>query len=77
MSRIGNRIINVPEGVTVTETDGVVEVKGPKGTLSENTNFNLQSFNKIKVETIEVAANVIGNSEVIKYFFSFFKLTLI
>ncbi len=35
MSRIGNRIINVPDGVTVTEAEGMVEVKGPKGTLSE------------------------------------------
>ena len=30
MSRIGNRIIKVPEGVTVTEADGEVIVKGPK-----------------------------------------------
>ncbi len=35
MSRIGNRIINVPESVTVTEENGYVVVKGPKGTLQE------------------------------------------
>ena len=35
MSRIGNRIINVPENVTVTEENGYVVVKGPKGTLQE------------------------------------------
>lgn len=35
MSRIGNRIINVPESVTVTEENGFVVVKGPKGTLQE------------------------------------------
>ena len=35
MSRIGNRIIKVPEGVTVTETDGEVIVKGPKGELKQ------------------------------------------
>ena len=35
MSRIGNRIIKVPEGVTVTETDGEVIGKGPKGELKQ------------------------------------------
>lgn len=35
MSRIGNRIIKVPEGVTVTEADGEVIVKGPKGELKQ------------------------------------------
>lgn len=35
MSRIGNRIITVPTGVTVEETNGVVTVNGPKGTLSQ------------------------------------------
>ena len=34
MSRIGNRIITVPEGVTVEEKEGIVTVKGPKGELS-------------------------------------------
>ena len=34
MSRIGNRIITIPEGVTVTEENNVVTVKGPKGELS-------------------------------------------
>ena len=35
MSRIGNRVITVPEGVTVENIDNVVTVKGPKGTLSQ------------------------------------------
>ncbi len=35
MSRIGNRIIKVPENVTITLNDNVVEVKGPKGTLKQ------------------------------------------
>lgn len=34
MSRIGNRIIEVPAGVTVECNDNVITVKGPKGTLS-------------------------------------------
>ena len=35
MSRIGNRIITVPAGVTVTEDNGIVKVTGPKGTLEQ------------------------------------------
>ena len=35
MSRIGNRIITVPAGVTVEENEGVVIVKGPKGELKQ------------------------------------------
>ena len=35
MSRIGNRIITVPEGVTVELNDNIVTVKGPKGQLTQ------------------------------------------
>ena len=35
MSRIGNRKIEVPAGVTVTEENGIVTVTGPKGSLSQ------------------------------------------
>ena len=35
MSRIGKRIIAVPEGVTITEENGEVIVKGPKGELRQ------------------------------------------
>ena len=45
MSRIGNRIITIPEGVTVENIDNVVTVKGPKGELStviyENITVNI------------------------------------
>ena len=34
MSRIGNRIITVPENVTVEVKDNIVFVKGPKGELN-------------------------------------------
>ena len=37
MSRIGNRKIEVPAGVTVTVNDNTVTVKGSKGELSLNT----------------------------------------
>ena len=35
MSRIGNRKIEVPEGVTVTNENNIVKVTGPKGSLSQ------------------------------------------
>jgi large subunit ribosomal protein L6 len=35
MSRIGRRVIRVPGGVTVSAAEDRIEVKGPKGTLSE------------------------------------------
>ena len=35
MSRIGKAIITIPAGVTVTEANGIVTVKGPKGELSQ------------------------------------------
>ncbi len=35
MSRIGNRVIVIPAGVTVEEKDNIVTVKGPKGELSQ------------------------------------------
>ena len=35
MSRIGNRKINVPEGVTASIEDNILSVKGPKGELTQ------------------------------------------
>ncbi len=35
MSRIGRKPVNIPAGVTVSVDDGVVTVKGPKGTLTQ------------------------------------------
>lgn len=35
MSRIGKAIITIPAGVTVSEKDNVITVKGPKGELSQ------------------------------------------
>jgi large subunit ribosomal protein L6 len=42
MSRIGNRKINIPEGVTVTVNDNVVTVKGPKGELTNSFNKDMK-----------------------------------
>ena len=35
MSRIGNKPVSIPKGVTITVKDSVVTVKGPKGELSQ------------------------------------------
>ena len=58
MSRIGNRILTVPEGVTVTNENGCITVKGPKGELSLALNPNL----KVSVEGTEI--KVERNSEI-------------
>ena len=42
MSRIGNRKINIPEGVTVTINDNLVIVKGPKGELTNSFNKDMK-----------------------------------
>ena len=44
MSKIGKLPVAVPAGVTVTCSDGLVSVKGPKGELSQKIS------NTIKVE---------------------------
>lgn len=53
MSRIGNRIITVPENVTIKEENGYVVVSGPKGTLQEKLLAGItikQEDNKLTVE---------------------------
>ena len=41
MSRIGNRVLTIPEGVTVEVDGNVVRVTGPKGSLSTEVNRNI------------------------------------
>ena len=50
MSRIGNKVIVLPEGVSVNVNGHAVEVKGPKGTL----NREFSPLMEIKVEGNEV-----------------------
>ena len=50
MSRIGNRILTIPENVTVSVLDNVVTVKGPKGELSTKINEGIT----VKVEGNEL-----------------------
>jgi large subunit ribosomal protein L6 len=41
MSRVGNRVLTIPAGVTLTVDGNVVTVKGPKGELSTTLNENI------------------------------------
>lgn len=53
MSRIGNKAISIPAGVTVTVANGnVVTVKGPKGELTATFNSELEI--KVEAGTAEV-----------------------
>ena len=54
MSRIGRLPITVPAGVTVTvDSDNLVTVKGPKGTLSQQVNSAITVKQKGNVLTLE------------------------
>ena len=41
MSRIGRKPINIPAGVDVKLDNGVITVKGPKGTLTQKIHPNM------------------------------------
>ncbi|MDD2518304.1 MAG: 50S ribosomal protein L6 [Bacilli bacterium] len=62
MSRIGNRIITIPENVTVSVNGNIVSVKGPKGELSTEINRN------ITVEINETELKVVARNENFKNF---------
>jgi large subunit ribosomal protein L6 len=49
VSRIGRKPVQIPKGVTVKSSDGVVTVKGPKGELSAKVHPNVS----VKVEGTE------------------------
>ncbi len=54
MSRIGKKPINIPSGVTVdVSAHGLVTVKGPKGTLTQDVNPDIE----VKVEGQEVVVS--------------------
>lgn len=52
VSRIGRKPINIPAGVDVSLNDGVVTVKGPKGTLTYNVHPKMNV--SIKDNVVEV-----------------------
>ena len=50
MSRIGRKPINIPAGVTASVDNGVITVKGPKGTLDFKFNVTgTSSFDAYQV----------------------------
>lgn len=53
MSRIGRKPIEVPSGVTVTQEDSLVTVKGPKGTLSRHIHQDMKVNLDGNVLTVE------------------------
>lgn len=60
MSRIGKLPISIPSGVTVTLNNGVVNVKGPKGELSQKVDSSI----KVKIEDNHVIFEIDENSPV-------------
>ena len=62
MSRIGNKPVEIPNGVTVTVgADNVVTVKGPKGELKETIDRD------IKVEAKDGIVNIIRPTDQIRH----------
>ncbi|MBQ3253707.1 MAG: 50S ribosomal protein L6 [Acholeplasmatales bacterium] len=65
MSRIGNKAISIPAGVTVTVAEGnLVTVKGPKGELTAKFNSELE----INVEATQAEVKRPNDTKVMKTF---------
>ena len=60
MSRIGKLPISIPAGVTVTQKDGIVSVKGPKGELSQKVDSSIT----VKIAEGEITFEIDENSPV-------------
>ena len=52
MSRVGKKPITIPKGVSVTKTENVIKVKGPKGELQTEVHNNMKV--EIKGEELTV-----------------------
>lgn len=53
MSRIGKSIIEIPANITVTEKDGLVTVKGPKGELTQQISDGITLKQEDGILTLE------------------------
>ena len=60
MSRIGKLPIQIPAGVTISQKDNVVTVKGPKGELSQYVDPSI----KMNVEDTQIIFEIDENSPV-------------
>lgn len=58
MSRIGNAPITIPEGVEITQAEGVVTVKGKKGELTQE----MDSCVEMKIEDNTITFNRTSNT---------------
>lgn len=63
MSRIGKRILTLPENVTLENNNNIITIKGPKGTLSTKINENITV--EIKDQEIKLTCE---NDEYKKYY---------
>ena len=54
MSRIGKLPISIPAGVTISQKDDVVTVKGPKGELSQYVHPSI----KVNIEDAQITFEV-------------------
>jgi large subunit ribosomal protein L6 len=54
MSRVGKKIINIPEGITVKSEKGILEVKGPKGTLNLEIHCDIEALVKDKEISFQI-----------------------
>jgi len=54
MSRIGKKIINIPEGITVKLEKGALEIRGPKGTLNLEINREIEAIIKDKEISFQI-----------------------
>jgi large subunit ribosomal protein L6 len=59
MSRIGKKIINIPEGVEAKDEKGKISIKGPKGTLE----FSYNPEMKVILEKGSAKVEKAGNSK--------------
>ncbi|MCI6701823.1 MAG: 50S ribosomal protein L6 [Prevotella sp.] len=60
MSRIGKLPIAIPAGVTVTNNNGIITVKGPKGELSQKVDASIL----VKIESNQITFEVDENNPV-------------
>ena len=63
MSRIGKLPISIPAGVSISQKDNVVTVKGPKGELSQYVHPSIKVNIENSLVTFEIDANHIENSK--------------
>ena len=69
MSRIGNKPINIPAGVSVTNDNNLVTVKGPKGELSQKIDASIS----IKIEDGTLVLSRVNDEKQTKAYHGLYK----